>query len=175
MRPESRYSSSSASGRSSHDMRVWGPLTSPSAPRNVTVAPRFKAGQRVRARLRGPAEGAAAAPDASIRKTTIRNALAAFAVALAAISGAHAQEAAYAFDVGNIGFANTWLALGSFAGAAGWVMLTSGAWPQWLGWWGAVAGFGMLLVSSFAGERFRARSLSLAPPPGHPDTRFKAD
>ena len=54
--------------------------------------------------------------------------------------------AAYAFDIGNIGFANTWLALGSFAGAAGWVMLTSGAWPRWLGWWGAVAGIGMLLA-----------------------------
>lgn len=54
--------------------------------------------------------------------------------------------AAYAFDVGNIGFANTWLALGSFAGAAGWVMLTSGAWPRWLGWWGTVAGVGMLLA-----------------------------
>jgi hypothetical protein len=54
--------------------------------------------------------------------------------------------AAYAFDVGNIGFANIWLALGSFAGAAGWVMLTSGAWPRWLGWWGVVAGIGMLLA-----------------------------
>ena len=54
--------------------------------------------------------------------------------------------AAYAYDIGNIGFANTWLALGSFAGAAGWVMLTTGAWPRWLGWWGAVAGVGMLLA-----------------------------
>jgi len=51
--------------------------------------------------------------------------------------------AAYAFDIGNIGFANTWVALGSFAGAAGWVMLSSGAWPRWLGWWGGVAGVGM--------------------------------
>jgi hypothetical protein len=54
--------------------------------------------------------------------------------------------AAYAYVVGNIGFANTWLALGSFAGAAGWVMLSSGAWPRWLGWWGAVAGVGMLIA-----------------------------
>lgn len=54
--------------------------------------------------------------------------------------------AAYAFDVGNIGFANSWLALGSFAGAAGWVMLASGAWPRWLGWWGVIAGVGMLLA-----------------------------
>jgi len=41
--------------------------------------------------------------------------------------------AAYAYDVGNIGF-------------AGWVMLASGAWPRWLGWWGAVAGVGMLVA-----------------------------
>jgi hypothetical protein len=54
--------------------------------------------------------------------------------------------AAYAFDVGNIGFANTWLALGSFAAATGWVMLASKAWPRWLGWWGVVAGIGMLLA-----------------------------
>ena len=54
--------------------------------------------------------------------------------------------AAYAFDVGNIGFANTWLALGSYAVAAGWVMLTSGSWPRWLGWWGAAAGAGMLVA-----------------------------
>jgi hypothetical protein len=57
-----------------------------------------------------------------------------------------AAVAAYAFDVGHNGFANTRLALGSFAGAAGWVMLSSGAWPRWLGWWGAVAGVGMLLA-----------------------------
>jgi hypothetical protein len=54
--------------------------------------------------------------------------------------------AAYAYDVGNIGFANIWLALGSFAGAAGWVMLKSDAWPRWLGWWGAVAAVAMLLA-----------------------------
>ena len=54
--------------------------------------------------------------------------------------------AAYAFDVGNIGFANTWLALGSFAGASGWVMLTSRAWPRWLGRWGVAAGAGMVLA-----------------------------
>jgi hypothetical protein len=59
--------------------------------------------------------------------------------------------AAYAFDVGNIGFANTWLALGSFAVAAGWVMLTGRGdshvrWPRWLGWWGVVAGVGMMIA-----------------------------
>ena len=57
-----------------------------------------------------------------------------------------AAVAAYAFDVGNIGFANTWLALGSFAGASGWVMLTSRAWPRWLGRWGVAAGVGMVLA-----------------------------
>jgi hypothetical protein len=54
--------------------------------------------------------------------------------------------AAYAYDVGNIGFANIWLALGSFAGAAGWVMLTSAGWPRWLGWWGVIAGVALVLA-----------------------------
>jgi hypothetical protein len=59
--------------------------------------------------------------------------------------------AAYAFDVGNIGFANTWLALGSFAAAAGWTMLSARgdpdiSWPRWLGWWGVVAGIGMMIA-----------------------------
>ena len=34
--------------------------------------------------------------------------------------------AAYAFDVGNLGFANVWVAMGSFAVAAGWVVLAPG-------------------------------------------------
>ena len=57
-----------------------------------------------------------------------------------------AAVAAYAFDLGNLGFANSWLALASFAGAAGWVMLQSAAWPRWLGWWGVVAAVGMVVA-----------------------------
>ena len=52
--------------------------------------------------------------------------------------------AAYAFDVGNLGFANAWLALGSFAIAAGWILRDSGALPAWWGWWAIVSGVGLV-------------------------------
>jgi hypothetical protein len=42
--------------------------------------------------------------------------------------------ALYAFDVGNLGFANAWLAMASFAVAVGWILLDSRAFPSW--WWG---------------------------------------
>lgn len=53
--------------------------------------------------------------------------------------------ASYAFDVGNLGFANAWLAMGSFAVAAGWVVLETRALGRWLGWWAVVAGIGLVL------------------------------
>jgi hypothetical protein len=56
--------------------------------------------------------------------------------------------AAYAFDVGNLGFANVWVAMGSFAVAAGWVVLSTRMLGRWLGWWALVAGAG-LVVSRF--------------------------
>ena len=43
--------------------------------------------------------------------------------------------AAYAFDVGNLGFANVWDATGSFAIAAGWVVVSTRMLPRGLGWW----------------------------------------
>lgn len=54
--------------------------------------------------------------------------------------------AAFAFDVGNIGFANLWLALGSFAIASGWALLASRALPAWWGWWAIVSGAGLIAV-----------------------------
>jgi hypothetical protein len=54
--------------------------------------------------------------------------------------------AAFAFDLGNLGFANAWLALGSFAIATGWVLLVSRALPAWWGWWAIVAGVGLVVV-----------------------------
>ena len=48
--------------------------------------------------------------------------------------------AAYAWDVGTFGFANAWLALGSFALAAGLASRVTGAFPSWLAWLGMVAG-----------------------------------
>jgi hypothetical protein len=54
--------------------------------------------------------------------------------------------AAFAFDLGNLGFANAWLALGSFAIASGWALLASRALPAWWGWWAIVGGAGLVGV-----------------------------
>ena len=54
--------------------------------------------------------------------------------------------AAYAWDVGTFGFANAWLALGSFALASGLASRATGAFPRWLAWLGIVSG--ILLVSA---------------------------
>jgi hypothetical protein len=53
--------------------------------------------------------------------------------------------ASYAFDLGNLGFANAWLAMGSFAVAAGWLVLETRVLGRWLGWWAVVAGVGLVL------------------------------
>ena len=39
----------------------------------------------------------------------------------------------FAFDMGNIGFANAWVTMGSFAAFAGWAVLTTGVFRRWLG------------------------------------------
>lgn len=52
-------------------------------------------------------------------------------------------QLAFAYDLGTIGFTQVWLAMGSFAFACGWVMLTTAALPRWLGWWGVGAGIAM--------------------------------
>ncbi|KRE21064.1 hypothetical protein [Agromyces sp. Soil535] len=54
--------------------------------------------------------------------------------------------AAFAFDLGNLGFANAWLAFGSFAIASGWVLVASRALPAWWGWWAIVSGIGLIAV-----------------------------
>lgn len=54
--------------------------------------------------------------------------------------------AAYAFDVGNLGFANAWLAVASLAVAAGWVTLGTGAFPRWTGWCALAAGVGLVVA-----------------------------
>ena len=38
----------------------------------------------------------------------------------------------YAFDMGNLGFANGWVAMGSFLLCAGWVMISTHFAPRWL-------------------------------------------
>jgi hypothetical protein len=59
--------------------------------------------------------------------------------------------ALYAFDFGNLGFANVWLAMASFAIAVGWVLLDSRALSGWWGWWAVASGLG-LLAARFAWE-----------------------
>jgi hypothetical protein len=54
--------------------------------------------------------------------------------------------AAYAFDVGNIGFANSWLALASFSLSAGSVIISTRALPRWTGWYAMGVGIGLLLA-----------------------------
>ena len=55
------------------------------------------------------------------------------------------ELALYAFDVGNVAFANSWVAMGSFALCGGLVMLTGRFMRRWLGWVGVVAGAGLIL------------------------------
>ena len=55
------------------------------------------------------------------------------------------ELALFAFDVGNAAFANSWVAMGSFALASGLVMLTGRFMRRWLGWAAVVAGVGLIL------------------------------
>ena len=48
----------------------------------------------------------------------------------------------YAYDLNTLGFTNVWLAVGSFAFACGWVVVSTDAMPRWLGWWSIVSGIG---------------------------------
>jgi hypothetical protein len=54
--------------------------------------------------------------------------------------GLDPQLARLAFDMGNMTFASAWVALGSFALATGWALLSSRMLPRWLGWWAVAAG-----------------------------------
>ncbi len=64
----------------------------------------------------------------------------------AALRGAELtpELAGYAFHVGNLGFANAWLAMASFAVASGWVVLRTGALPRWTGWCAIASGVGLV-------------------------------
>ena len=54
--------------------------------------------------------------------------------------GTDPAVAVFAFDAGNLGFANAWLALGSFAMMTGWVLGESRALPRWCAWWAVGTG-----------------------------------
>ncbi len=56
------------------------------------------------------------------------------------------QVARYAYDLGNLSFANGWVAAGAVGICAGAIVLSSRDLPHWLGWWGLVAGVGSVLA-----------------------------
>jgi hypothetical protein len=56
------------------------------------------------------------------------------------------QVARYAFDLGNLSFANSWVATGAVALSAGLIMLSHEGLPNWLGWWALAAGVGQVLA-----------------------------
>lgn len=63
--------------------------------------------------------------------------------------GIEPQLARYAFDMGNLGFASSWVALAGFLFATGWVFLATPQLPNWLGWPALVAALGFLLGRAF--------------------------
>ena len=63
--------------------------------------------------------------------------------------GVDPQIAQLAFDSGNLGFANSWLALAGFLVAAGWIMAGTTSLPRWLGWLAIVTAIGFLLGRAF--------------------------
>jgi hypothetical protein len=56
------------------------------------------------------------------------------------------QVARYAFDLGNLSFANGWVSAGAVGICAGLVVLSSPDLPRWLGWWAVIAGAGSVLA-----------------------------
>lgn len=51
----------------------------------------------------------------------------------------------FAFDMGNLGFANAWVSMGSFAAFGGWVVLRTRVFRRWLGWLMVASGVGLAL------------------------------
>ncbi len=54
----------------------------------------------------------------------------------------------FAYAFGNVGFANAWIALASFALCSGWVILSTRVLERWMGWWVVVAGLGLVVARS---------------------------
>ena len=59
------------------------------------------------------------------------------------------QVARYAFDLGNLSFANSWVATGAIALCAGLIIVSARSLPSWLGWWAIVAGIGQVVARAF--------------------------
>ena len=64
------------------------------------------------------------------------------------------QVARYAFDLGNLSFANSWVATGAVGICAGLLVLRSRDLPHWLGWFAIVAGVGSVLARAVWTEGF---------------------
>jgi hypothetical protein len=56
------------------------------------------------------------------------------------------QVARYAFDLGNLSFANGWVAAGAVGICTGLIVIGNRDLPQWLGWWALIAGIGSVLA-----------------------------
>jgi hypothetical protein len=56
------------------------------------------------------------------------------------------QVARYAYDLGNLSFANGWVSAGAVGICTGLIVLSTRSLPRWLGWWGLVAGIGSVLA-----------------------------
>jgi hypothetical protein len=63
--------------------------------------------------------------------------------------GLDPEVARFAFDLGNVVFASSWVAFGSFALASGWVLLSGTAGWRRHGWWAIVAGAGLIASRAF--------------------------
>jgi len=59
------------------------------------------------------------------------------------------QVARYAFDLGNLSFANGWVSSGAVGICAGLLFLAARELPSWLGWWAMIAGVGSVLGRAF--------------------------
>jgi hypothetical protein len=59
------------------------------------------------------------------------------------------RVATYAYDLGNLSFANSWVTTGAVGICAGLIMLRAPGLPRWAAWWGLIAGAGEVLARAF--------------------------
>ncbi len=64
------------------------------------------------------------------------------------------QVARYAFDLGNLSFANGWVAAGAVGLCAGLIVLGTPDLPHWVGWWALAAGIGSVLARAVWTESY---------------------
>ena len=64
------------------------------------------------------------------------------------------EVARYAYDLGNLSFANSWVAAGAVGICTGLIVLGTRELPQWLGWWALIAGIGSVLARAVWTEAY---------------------